>query len=292
MTSPLVALAACRVVQDTAALLLWGGGAYLAWLVPKDLGSAVADRLQVWAAAAAVAAVMATAAELPVEAASIGDGWRDAVNPAVIVGVLTDTSSGYAWSAQAAAAALLLVLLGMAPLRAKLTGTAITAALMLAGLSLTGHAVMHEGWLGVANRANDVLHVLASGAWFGALVPVLTILPCLGRSESRAEAAIALRRFSRAGHIAVALVVATGIAGTALILKQWPIDLSSPYQVLLDVKVLAVAMMTGLAVLNRYVFVPQLPTSLAKLRRATLAEVPLGILAIALVAVFGLLDPS
>ena len=50
--------------------------------------------------------------------------------------------------------------------------------------------------------------------------------------------------------------------------------------------------MAGLAVLNRYVLVPRLPSTLPVLCRATLAEVPLGFLAVALVAVFGLLDPG
>lgn len=47
--------------------------------------------------------------------------------------------------------------------------------------------------------------------------------------------------------------------------------------------------------MNRYVFVPRLsrrPGSLNALRRATLAEVALGLAAVALVAVFGMMDPT
>lgn len=291
MTSPTAALALCRFAGDAAALLLWGTCAYLAWLVPGGLRAVVADRLRPWTAAAIALVVCATLAALPVEAASVGDGWRDALDGTTVGGVLTGTGAGQAWAVQAAAAALL-VTFRLAPVRARLGFTAGAAALWLLGLTLTGHSVMDEGWVGAIHRGNDALHVLAAGAWFGALVPVLLTLPRLAQAEDRPSAALALRRFSRAGHVAVALVLLTGAANAALVLGRWPTDLSSPYEAMLNLKVLAVLAMVGLAVVNRYLFVPRLPPSVTALRRATLAEVPLGVAAIALVAVFGLLDPG
>ncbi len=291
MTSVAAALAACRFVGDAAALLLWGASAYLLWLVPRSLGAALAGRLRAGGVAAVALAAASTAAELPVAAASLGDGWRDALDPAVVASVLTDTGGGLAWTVRAAAAVILL-LVCLAPPRPRLAGTAGAAALMLVGLSATGHAVMQEGWLGAVHRFDDALHVLAAGAWLGALVPVLLILPRLGRPDERAEAASALRRFSRAGHAAVALVLLTGAADAALVLGRWPTDLHSPYVALLDAKIVAVAALAALALVNRYLLVPRLPAALPALRRATLAEVPLGLLAVALVAVFGLLDPG
>lgn len=291
MTSIAAAFATCRFVQDAAALLLWGASAYLLWLVPEPLARLLQARLQVGAGVAVALEIAATAAELPIEAASVGDGWRDALDPSVIGAVFIDTSGGQAWMVQAVAAGLL-VLSCLVPPRPRLFGIAGAAALMLVGLSLTGHAVMQEGWLGVLHRTNDALHVLSAGAWFGALVPVLLILPRLGRPEERADAALALRRFSRAGHLAVALVLLTGVANGALVLGRWPTNLKSPYEALLDAKIVAVAAMTALAVVNRYLLVPRLPAALPALRRATLTEVPLALLAVALVAVFGLLDPG
>ncbi len=291
MTSIAAALATCRFVQDAAVLLLWGASAYLLWLVPEPLASTLQARLPVGAGVAVALAAVATAAELPIEAASVGDGWRDALDLSVVGALLTGTSGGQAWMVQAAAAGLL-VLFGLAPPRPRLFGTAGAAALMLVGLSLTGHAVMQEGWLGAVHRINDALHVLSAGAWFGALVPVLLILPRLARPGERTEAASALRRFSRAGHVAVALLLLTGAANAALVLGRWPTNLRSPYEALLDAKIVSVAAMAALAVVDRYVLVPRLPAALPALRRATLAEVPLGLLAVALVAVFGLLDPG
>lgn len=272
-------------------MLLWGAYAYLAWCVPGDLSGTIASRLRGWTLAAVTVAAAATAAALPIEAASMGDGWRDALDPVVVAAVLTGTDAGRAWIAQAVLAAVLAACC-FAPPRVRLGRTAVAAALWLVGLCLTGHAVMDEGWLGAVHRGNDALHVLSAGAWIGALVPVLLILPRLARPEERSSAALALRRFSRAGHIVVALVLLTGVANAALVLGRWPTNFHSPYEALLDLKVLAVLAMAGLAVVNRYVLVPRLPPSLPALRRATLAEVSLGLLAVALVAVFGLLDPA
>ena len=43
------------------------------------------------------------------------------------------------------------------------------AALQLASLGLVGHAAMQAGGFGALHRANDALHLLATGTWFGGL---------------------------------------------------------------------------------------------------------------------------
>ena len=293
MTSTAAVLALCRFGQDAAALLLWGASAYLAWLVPKGLAAEVAARIRTGTTPAVVVALAATLAKLPVEAATIGDGWRDGFDPTTVLGVLLETSVGEAWAAQALAASLL-ALVQAVPFPRRVTATALASGLLLASLSLGGHAAMHEGSLGLLHRANDAVHVLGAGAWLGALWPVLVILGLLGRSGCRSEAGVALLAFSRAGHVAVALVLVSGAVNTALVLGRWPTDPASPYQVLLDVKILCVAAMVGLALVNRYVVVPRLgrrPAAAVALRRATLVEISLGVVVLALVGVFGLLDP-
>ncbi|MEJ0097847.1 MAG: CopD family protein [Bauldia sp.] len=113
--------------------------------------------------------------------------------------------------------------------------------------------------------------------------------------ENRHDAGIALRRFSTTGHVVVALIVASGIVNTWLVLGRVPSDWSSPYQALLAVKIALVAVMVGLAVLNRYAFVPAMARDRSRAVRAirwgTIAEVSLGVCVVALVAVFGMLDP-
>jgi len=167
---------------------------------------------------------------------------------------------------------------------------------LLASLALTGHANMDEGTRGVLHILNDALHVLAGGAWLGSLL----VLPdCLARLRDPAfctEAKTALRRFSSAGHLAVALVIATGIVNTVLVLQRWPTDFTSTYQMLLATKIAFVAGMTGLALMNRYIFVPRMLTqpdrAIIQIRNGTYAELALGASVLALVAFLGILDPA
>ena len=224
MTSVVAALAFCRFAQDAAALMLWGAAAFLVGLVPPGLAAEVAVRLRAGADAAIALAVVATIARLPAEAAAIGSGWPDALDPATLRAVAFETSAGLSWQVQAVAAASLL-LAPVLPPRGRLVLVTAASGLMLAATSLTGHAVMQEGPIGALHRANDVLHVLAAGAWLGALAPVLVILQDLDAPERRRDAMLALRRFSRAGHGAVALVLLSGTANAVLTLGRWPTDL-------------------------------------------------------------------
>lgn len=275
-------------------MLLWGTSAYLCLMVPKVL----ADRIwHMFAGASIVTALIAGLTafmSLPLAAASIGNGWSDAIDAGTLHAVLFETTVGQAWLAQAAAALILLLALPL-PGRWRHHGIALGSGLGLAALVLTGHASMHEGWLKTAHRANDMLHVLAGGGWLGALLPLIPILRLLRLPDYRAEALLALRRFSTAGHIAVAVVIVSGIVNTMLVLKHLPMDWSSPYQALLGLKIALVAGMGLLAIVNRYVLVPRIghdqERALNTIRLGSIAEIVLGIAVIALVAVFGMLEP-
>ena len=54
---------------------------------------------------------------------------------------------------------------------------------------------------------------------------------------------MALRRFSRLGHAAVVIVLATGLVNTWLVLDMWPLDASSSYKKLLLAKIALVTVM-------------------------------------------------
>lgn len=276
-------------------MLLWGTSVYLASLVPRKLAGDIGQHLRHFASVLLAAAVATTVATLPLEAAFIGDGWGDAFKPTTIRDVVLATSVGRAWQYQAAAALVLTATLAVRSPRRQ-GATALGSGLLLASLSLTGHAVMHEEWVGVAHRLNDAAHVLCGGAWLGALVPLLLIFRALEDPKGRIEAATALRRFSRAGHVIVALVVASGIVNTFFVLGRWPNDWSSPYQALLASKIALVAMMAGLATLNRYGFVPRIygygSRAVRTIRLITITEIILGICVVGLVSVYGMLDPT
>ncbi len=101
-------------------------------------------------------------------------------------------------------------------------------------------------------------------------------------------------RFSTAGHVAVAVVIATGIINTFLIIGSPPLNWRLDYQFLLSVKILIVFVLVALAITNRYILVPRLARgpSLQLLKWATAAEMVLGLAVLGLVAVFGTMPPT
>jgi putative copper resistance protein D len=210
------------------------------------------------------------------------------------------------------------------PARHGVAWPALLSAFVLGSLGLVGHAAMHNGWLGVLQRCNHIIHLLCAGAWAGSLPVLLLCLSDLsklsnyrGRGSPAAEGSTAasaahmeqqgaivsaLRRFSRTGHGVVAGVIVTGVINTTLILGHWPLDWRSPYQRLLDVKIVLVAIMVGIALFNRYVLVRRMRgkvhadgsdarhAALTNLCRGTVAEIILAIAVVTLVSLFATLD--
>lgn len=294
MIDPNGAFVLSRFVFDVAALFLWGASAYLIALVPADLRQSLWAGLAPARRMALVCCVIATLVQLPLRSAMIGDGWADAVNREMLSLVALQTTAGTAWLCQAGSVVALWLSLRI-PAPRRLAATAIIAACMLASLTTSGHAAMHTGWLGVLHRVNDWLHLLAGGAWFGALVPVAMTLPRLRAAAWRRQATLALMRFSTAGHIAVTLVIVSGIANTSLILGEPPIAWTNTYQAMLAIKIGLVTLMVTLAILNRYVLVPSMRSGGSTQRPlivATLSELVLALLIIGLVAWFGMLAPG
>lgn len=291
--TPDSALILCRFLFYGAAIFLWGSSAYLCGLVPEGLAQAVARYLRRWECVALLLVISTTVALLPLRSATIGAGWADALDADVIRSVLLETNVGKAWMAQGCA----VVLLGASvswPFRFRRCMRTVSAALLLVSPIITGHAAMNDGWIRAMHRFNDAVHLLAGGAWLGALTPVLRIFPMLHDTRWHADARLALARFSTAGHIAVALVLVTGIANTFLIVGGLPTNWSLAYQRLLCIKILFVAGMVAIAICNRYVLVPKLSSgaSLAALKWSTSAAICLGLAAVALVAWFGTLQPA
>jgi putative copper resistance protein D len=93
----------------------------------------------------------------------------------------------------------------------------------------------------------------------------------------------------------VALVIISGIINT-LFIVGWPLSWSSPYRVMLTMKIAVVLAMTMIATINRYWFVPRLGRDrervLHAVRVGTLTEIGLGLTAIMLVSIFGMFDPE
>ncbi|MGO8243484.1 CopD family protein [Rhizobium johnstonii] len=174
-------------------------------------------------------------------------------------------------------------------------------AVALAGLAICetvtrGHAAASFDLAGSARMTVDAIHVLSATAWVGALPPFLLLVAMSRIPELRREAVVSMQRFSALGHAAVALVLLSGATNTWLIVGRLSLHPNSPYQWKLLVKIAVALAMTCLAIANRYLIVPlnrnHPETSRNVLIVGAALEIALGLLAFALVASFGLEDPT
>ena len=290
----MTALASCRFVHFLATMLAFGSSAYLRLCAPIDLRRALSQPVGRLVAAASLFALATAALWLSLEAASMADDPSAAADPSAIATVLTDTAFGQAWILHLALASALVVAAILAP-RDRWTTIVVLSGLVLASLALVGHASMQTGVEGVLHRANHAVHLLTTGVWIGELVPFVMCLDVYAKNSLRSDAVAAMMRFSFWGHFVVATIVATGVVNVALTSGRAPLPPTTPYRVLLDVKIGVVAIMIGLAVVNRYVLVLRLrssPMALPALRTISIVNVGLGTVVVGLVSVFALLDPA
>ncbi|MDB5505239.1 MAG: copper resistance protein CopD [Tardiphaga sp.] len=293
MITPYMALAIDRLCFDASAIAVYGRSGFITWAASESLGRLLAASSCRWAGTACLLALIAALAWLPLEAATSGGDWHVAVDGNTLWSLMVDTAVGKAWQVRAGLALVLLAVLWWHPAG---RWPFLISALLLATLALGGHARIDSGLRGVLHGLNDLVHLLSGGAWLGALLMLPFCLARLRDPVLGADARAALRRFSYAGHFAVGLVIATGIVNAVLILPRGPIELGSTYQLLLAVKIGLVATMTGLALVNRYVLVPgiraQPGRTIFQIQIGTVAELTLGLGVLALVAAFGILDPT
>ena len=331
--SPESAFIACRFAHFLALMLLFGESAFIAFIAPRALQPSMQRDGRRLLVGAAILMSLSALVMVPVQAAQMGDGWQDAPRLEAWQAVLqTAFGKVWAWHLILSIGALMLTIAVNGASREAQTDNrrnrlmlllALTSAVLLASLGLIGHAAMHAGWRGALQRVNHATHLLSAGAWFGALAPLLHCLRrftsrpdddsagrsplqhrrrsrhpnrrCSDANETR-DAVRAVRRFSTMGHVAVGLVILTGVVNTALVLQGWPIHLHRPYEVMLDIKIALVAVMTAIAVYNRYRWVPALKTqpdkALSALERNTYIEIALGCAVLLLVATFATDDPQ
>lgn len=285
------ALVICIWAQFAAAMLLFGGGLFrlllggLAAAIDRDLVRALRG--------ATLVACLSALGWLMLEAANMGEGWSDAIDAATVEAVLRDTDFGHVWTARLVMA-LFLVAFAVAPAsrRAFRFGTALSA-LFLASLALTGHAVMDEGVAGILHPLNQMAHLLAGGAWIGALLPLWL---CLRRGvEADALTLLAVRRFAGLGYVSVAMVLASGVANTWFLIGGVNGLVATFYGRLLLVKLTLVVAMLALATLNRFRLAPDLeasPVSRAWLVRSVVAEILLAVGILAAASFLGTSAPT
>lgn len=176
----------------------------------------------------------------------------------------------------------------------------IAGAIALASLAWNGHGAMDEG---VWHFTADILHLLAAGAWLGALVAFFWMSRNSLQSEKHIRLlARAVTRFESVGALIVVVITVTGVVNYLYIAGP-NIDAVLPgtYGVLLLIKVALFAGMLVLAALNRLHWGPLLQQSLREgqyrvaantLRCSVRVELVAGVLIVGLVAWLGTLSPQ
>ncbi|CAI1147903.1 copper homeostasis membrane protein CopD [Serratia proteamaculans] len=283
----------CRFVHFAAVMLMFGSSLFTALLSPQRLSPYLSRDVRPLLVSCTWLAGLSAVALLAIQAGQMGDGWADTWQLDVWWAVL-GTTFGEVWRWHLGISLLALLSLWLAePRRTQIL--ALLSTLLLVSMAFIGHAAMHEGALGVLHRFNHALHLLAAGYWFGSLLPLLVCLRYLVQPQSRSDAVTTLIRFSRWGHLAVALVVLTGVINSLIILGSWPLDVDSPYQRLLLFKTALVALMVMVALANRYAIVPAM-SSMPQLAQRGLVlacwiEVGLGAGVLLLVSLFATYAP-
>jgi len=177
---------------------------------------------------------------------------------------------------------------------------AMLAAGLAASLAWAGHAAATEGFDGTIHLASDGLHLVAAGAWLGALWPLSILLGRASQASDPVSAAIAYqatRRFSILGLTSVAAIVATGIVNTYEILGIMAFSIGTDYNRLLLTKIGLFIAMLAIAAFNRQRLTPRLADerdrrrAMRRLQWNSLTEVGLGLLILAIVAVLGRIAP-
>lgn len=171
----------------------------------------------------------------------------------------------------------------------------------LSTVAWTGHGAMQDGVAGTWHLVADVAHLLAGGAWLGAMAVLLSrLVPVRGATN---DFAIALHRFATSGSVLVATIVMSGAINVGMILgKQGVATLPfTLYGRLLLMKLFLFSMMLVLAARHRWWLGPRLHATLDQgdpgaaaytLRRSLALELGAGVAILAVVAWLGTLSPS
>jgi putative copper export protein/mono/diheme cytochrome c family protein len=305
-----------RAVHFASAMLLFGELVFVLCVAKplwRGAGNAILDgydvsrwpvRMAVWGLVASIASGVAW---LAIEAAVMsGMSLEQALNRTTVALVLGETLFGRVWVLRAAVGIGLGVLLTAIIMarddrrRSRLTpGAAVLAAVYLATLAWAGHAAAGPPEERSLHLTSDAVHLLAAGAWLGAL-PGLAFL--LGRAQrisnvpSLDTAADVTRRFSALGVASVGALLLSGLANTWYLVGDVPALVGTDYGRVLLAKLALFAAMITLALVNRLRLTPRLHThdraALRGLRRNALLEAAAGLLVLSLVGLLGITVPA
>jgi copper resistance protein D len=294
---------ACRFVQFTAAMLIFGTAAFRVYaLAGSDTrtASSILAEFDAWfghvALAAALVALISAMALVLCQTAAMAGSPAAAVDYAAVSAVLLETRFGRVWCWHLLLAAILvLACLGRRPRRPVVLFLSLG---LLASLGWVGHAAMDDGSTRIAHELNQSGHLLAAGLWLGGLVPLAWVLRQARRRPGDFEISVtrdALRNFSHMGYVAVALIALTGAINTLLLVGSLAAMFDTSYGRLLAFKILLFLAMVVVALTNRFRLAPRISgevNALCALGRTVALEQGLALAVLAIVSILGTWPPA
>ncbi|POA30620.1 copper homeostasis membrane protein CopD [Pseudomonas sp. GW456-12-1-14-TSB6] len=241
---------------------------------------------------ALIGALLSVAALVLMTRAMSGETEFAALWPHLQMMVL-ETDVGLAWTLRMIA--LIAVMIGPGLWPASMAG-----AVALASLAWSGHGAMDNAW----HLLSDILHLLAAGAWLGAMLALILMarLDALCSEARIRSLADSVKRFEGVGAAIVLILSITGVANYLFIVGPTLGEiLLGTYGILLAIKVVLFGGMLVLAALNRFHLGPLLEQSLRAgqhqvaanaLRRSVALELMIALLIVGLVAWLGTLSPE
>ncbi|HSB81544.1 MAG TPA: copper homeostasis membrane protein CopD [Candidatus Methylomirabilis sp.] len=178
---------------------------------------------------------------------------------------------------------------------------------LIAALAWTGHASASEEGIRAYHLAADMIHLLATGAWLGGLVPLALLLRranALPDGAGTGVAREATRRFSCVGLISVSALGLTGVVNSWILVGDIPHLVGTPYGRLLLAKLGLLLPLIGIAACNLLRVKPRLfaiaradsrdplENVLRRLTRNVRAEACLGAAILLVVGALGTVAPA
>jgi putative copper resistance protein D len=235
-------------------------------------------------------------------AAMSGLPLDEAMAEGMVPVVLTRTNFGLVSCVRGAIAVLLATSLWFAHSDAARWLAFAGATTLLGSLAWTGHAVGTVGDLALPHLLGDALHCLAAGAWVGTLIPLALLLSAARRHDDpqwHKLAYIVTRRFSILALISVATLIATGLLNAWILVGSLEALVSTEHGRILQAKLGLLALMLGLAAVNRLHWTPRLVRAgpprgqaLRQLTRNSLVEAGLGVAVFIAVGALGTVHPA
>ena len=305
----MLALSVVRALHFAVAIQAIGALLFVCILarLPAVAGNAAEHSARRWLMSAAILSAAAIVpsgfAWLVLQAADMtGHTATEAWDNGAVGLLLFKTHAGVVWWVRFAIAATLLIdLCALASLRRVPSEAALVVGLVLAignfvSCAWLSHAGSDAGPYASLHLAAHALHMLGVSVWLGGFIP-LAMLVSRALHSGHGGAPTAARAvsvsFGNIALLAVGTIIISGIATTALVVRDVSDLTTGTYAGLLAVKLVLFCLMLVLAAVNRLQLVPRLAASnprLAAIRLwwSILAELALGLVILLAVGAMGI----